>query len=191
MNGARNAAFDFVLPRVQEGESVLDIGAGGSPLAGILAGRKCEVVAIDIDEASLMRAWREAGKTYTAIATDIRQVEKAAACWDVAVAVYALQHMVPFEPAVWVRIRELLRPGGRLLYFGRYRKNSPWFEKERNDPLMSGDEKTLRMLALLTGFKLKDFQLYLYDGPQFTRLFEPQNADIANAFGAELEAVSL
>jgi SAM-dependent methyltransferase len=184
---SRLAAFDFVLPRVKPGRRVLDVGAGASPLARMLSLKGCSVLAVDRDHDRITRAWEAADKIYEIRIGDLDDLALPERHFDHAVAVYCLQHLIGYEPLVWVRIRQALKIGGTLIATGRYRVDSPQYEGDRGDPLMSYDERTIAILAKLTGFKLISLQKYKYEGEKF----EAVNLNLANMVGFELEAVKV
>jgi ubiquinone/menaquinone biosynthesis C-methylase UbiE len=184
---SRLAAFDFVIPRIKPGSRVLDVGAGASPLAGILAKKLgCQVLAIDHDKERLTEAWEGAGRTYEVRVGDLEDLRLSSAQFDHAIAVYCLQHLIGYEPLVWVRIRHGLKPGGTLIATGRYRTASPQYEGARGDPLMSYDEFTIRTLAKLTAFDMVSLQRYRYEAENY----EPVDDESANMIGFELRAVN-
>ncbi len=182
---SRLAAFDFILSRIKPGSRVLDIGAGASPLSGILTQKGCKVLAIDYDKARLVQAWEAADKSYEVRICDLAELELPEGQFDHAVAVYCLQHLIGYEPLVWVRIRQGLKVGGTLIATGRYRVDSPQYEGARGDPLMSYDEFTIRTLARLTGFDLVSTQCYRYEGESFEVVGDASG----NMVGFELMAV--
>lgn len=182
---SRLAAFDFILPRIKPGLRVLDIGAGASPLAGMMTDKGCSVLAVDHDAGKLALGLETYGGEYEVKVGDLAEIEFPPASFDYAVAVYCLQHLIGYEPLVWAKIRRWLKDGGWLIATGRYRKDSPQYEGDRGDPLMSYDEYTIRTLATLTGFELMGFQRYRYEG----EAFKPVADASANMVGFELVAV--
>ena len=183
MNGARAAALNFLLSHMEYGTRVLDIGAGDSPLARMLTKRQCKVIAIDTDAERLSKAWEAADQSYEIAVMNARDMEYREQ-FDIAIAVYSVQHMIPYEPLVWVKVREALRLGGRFMIVGRYQVDAPRYE-ERADPLIGANEQTIGTLATLSGFELKHFWHYQYQEDDQQRC----SPVTANAFGAVLEAI--
>jgi cyclopropane fatty-acyl-phospholipid synthase-like methyltransferase len=108
----RVRAFAASLP---PGSRVLDIGCGnGLPATRELALRH-EVTGVDISEEQIARA-RSNVPAATFIRGDAREVDLALTAFDAIVALYLVDH-IPREdyPAFFRRVRELLRPNGRLL----------------------------------------------------------------------------
>ncbi len=182
---SREAARDYVLGHAAPGSRILDIGAGESPFAEALLERGCSILAVDRDEERLLEGWHRVGKRIAIIPGDVRSIALPAG-FNLVLAIYSLQHMISYEPAVWVRIREKLAPGASMIYCGRYRKESPCYEGDRGDPLISNNESTLAHLAMLTGFRVADFRRYRYLGNEFSA---DADRERANMFGSVLEAV--
>ena len=185
MNGARAAALNFILSHIEFGGKVLDIGAGDSPLAHMLTKRQCKVLAIDTNAERLREAWEKANRSYEICVKDARYIWNPGE-YDFVLSVYAIQHMIPYEPLIWVKIREALKLGGKFLIVGRYQVDAPQYEP-REDPLIGANEQTIGTLAMLTGFAIEHFWHYMYrDGDNdMERVVDGP----CNAFGAELEAV--
>ena len=186
MNGARAAAFNFVLDNIYPNSKVLDVGAGSSPLAGYLVERGCDVLAIDVDIPALHAGYNQAGRTYTIQCLDARDMSFHAE-FDTVLAIYSLDTMIPYEPLAWVKIRQALKMGGHFLYVGRYQHDAPRMESNRKDPLIGKNEQVIEILATLTGFSLQRFWHYQYSEEGYS--YCKDNWGICNAFGAELEAV--
>jgi SAM-dependent methyltransferase len=185
---SREAAFDYIVPRIPRDSAVLDVGAGESPFANQILEKACKIVAVDHDLERLRRGWEHSGRRIEIVKADVRHVVLPERRFDVAIAIYSLQHMIGFEPAIWAKIRTCLRNGGIFLGTARYWLDSPKHEGARGDPLMSQDENTIRVLAGFTNFEIIDLQLYSYDGPAWART---QNRQSANAVGFQLRAISL
>lgn len=186
---SREAAIDYILPRIQPHWNVLDIGAGELPFAKDMLARGCRITAVDRDVTRLEWGWLHAGKprTLETIVGDIRHISLPPGSYDCVLASYSLQHMIGYELAVWVKIRALLKDRGRFIVTARYRTDSPRYEGQRGDPLMSQDERTIEILARYTLFKVIDLQRYAYEG----KTFQPVEAGhFANAIGFQLEAVT-
>jgi hypothetical protein len=185
---SREAAFSYILPRIEPGWRILDIGAGESPFAVQILRKGCAIVAVDHDAGRLERGWIHADRKIDCVVGDIREVEIPGR-FDCVTAVYSLQHMIGFEPAIWVKIRGWLKDGGTCLVMARYRDESPRYEGSRGDPLLSQDLATIRALAGLTNFSVMDAQLYEYDGPGFREV--PSPTPKTNAVGFRLKAIRL
>jgi len=187
MSGARQAAFSFTLPRIQPGTRILDIGAGNSPLAGMLAREKrCSVLAVDINSKRLTWAWKDADERYEIKVSDLTRLSLPVGSFDAAVATYSLQHMINYEPLAWVLARQWLKKGGQLIAAARYRLNSPIYEGDRGDPLISQDEHTIAVLASYCGFAVVGIQPYWYNEQTFSE--ETIGSPRANCVLFELKA---
>ncbi len=185
---SREAAYDYILPRIPKNSAVLDVGAGESPFANQILEKGCDIVAVDHDLQRLRRGYLHCDQRIRTIHSDIRLAELPHTYYDVVTAIYSLQHMIGFEPAIWAKIRTWLRDGGIFLGTARYRMNSPQYEGARGDPLMSQDENTIRVLAAFTNFKIVEMQLYAYDGPAWART---EKCEEANAIGFQARAINL
>ncbi len=185
---SRQAAFDFIIPRIQPGARVLDIGAGDSPFTPKLLEAGCSVTAVDHNEATLHAGWERAGRKFDIACGDIRTMNFPPASFDVVMAVYSIMCMIPFEPLVWVMIRQWLKEGGDFLGMARLYEDSPKYEGCRGDPLISQDENTLRVLAGFTNFAVLETQRYWYLGNVTNKV---DDGEKANAIGFHLKAVSV
>jgi SAM-dependent methyltransferase len=116
-----NHYHDVVLNAVPAGcERALDAGCGIGQLAGRLAGRCRDVVAIDADSVALARARTECAQpNITFIHGDVMSHPFDAGGFDFITLVAALHHL-PLERAL-ERFKRLLRPGGGLAVIGLYR----------------------------------------------------------------------
>jgi ubiquinone/menaquinone biosynthesis C-methylase UbiE len=104
---------------------MLDIGCGEGLLAQKLAGRCEEVMAIDIDHATLNGA-RERGREQPHVVyleADAMTYPFPEESFDAITAVATLHHL-PLEAAL-IRLRSLLKPGGTLVVVGLYRSAVP------------------------------------------------------------------
>jgi len=188
MSGSHAAALKFCLERVMPGSRVVDVGAGMSPMAGWLTSEKnCELLAFDINSERLERGWINANRNYQIQHADAREINLQREFYDYAVALYSLQCMIGYEPLVWCRIRSWLKMGGSLLAASRYYLNSPRYEGDRGDPLLSQDEHTIAMLAKFCGFSVETMQTIRYDEKSFQE--EPIGSSRANAILFHLKAV--
>jgi uncharacterized UPF0146 family protein len=188
MSGSHAAALKFCLERVAPKSKVLDVGAGMSPLAGWLASEKgCDVLAFDVNHERLTRGWTNANRVYRIQHADAREIKLQEGFYDYAVALYSLQCMIGYEPLVWCRIRSWLKTGGSLLAASRYYLDSPRYEGDRGDPLLSQDERTISMLAKFCGFAVEAMQAIWYDEKTFQE--EPLGSSRANAILFQLKAV--
>ena len=118
----RVRAFAADLP---PGSRVLDIGCGnGVPATRELALRHV-VTGIDISEEQIARA-RANVPTGTFILGDARDVDLPMGAFDAIVALYLIDNIARDDyPAFFRRLRELLRPGGRVLLSAEPGDN-PW-----------------------------------------------------------------
>jgi SAM-dependent methyltransferase len=99
----------------------LDLGCGEGLLAGQLAELCQEVVAIDTDRPTLLRAAsREARVVF--VEGDVMTYDFGGESFDLITAVAALHHL-PLRQAL-ERLRRLLRPGGLLAAVGLYRPHT-------------------------------------------------------------------
>jgi cyclopropane fatty-acyl-phospholipid synthase-like methyltransferase len=108
----RVRAFAAELPL---GSRVLDVGCGnGVPATRELA-LSHEVTGVDISEAQIARARVNVPRA-TFIRGDVREVDLPIGALDAIVALYLLDNIAREDyPALFRRLRELLRPNGRLL----------------------------------------------------------------------------
>jgi SAM-dependent methyltransferase len=98
----------------------LDVGCGSGLLAGEMAERCGEVVAIDVDPPTLARAKAAHCRPNLTFAEgDVMTHPLGAGSFDFIGSIATLHHL-PLEPAL-LRMRELLRPGGVLVVIGLYR----------------------------------------------------------------------
>jgi hypothetical protein len=134
----------------------------------------------------LRQAWDAAGQSYEIRIADIAELELPCGGFDAAIALYSLQHMIRYEPMVWVRIRQWLKRGGHLIGAARYRIGSPRYEGDRGDPLMSQDETTIMMLAGFCGFRPIEIQPITYTESEYA--FQPAGSPAANAVLFAMEA---
>jgi SAM-dependent methyltransferase len=184
MSGARQLAYDCILPLIAGGERVLDVGAGAAPLAGMIAAKGCRVVAIDRDGKALQSAWETSNRSYEIAACDASKVKSWSGYildpFDVILAVYSVQHMLGAQAFVWSRTARALKRGGMLIYVGRYRKDAPVIEDDREDPLLADNELTIRTFALACGLELAELRLYKYEGNDYHEAgFAVANAIVA------------
>jgi SAM-dependent methyltransferase len=187
MSGSHAAALKFCMARIPDRSTVVDVGAGMSPLSGWLSKEKaCKVLAFDLNRERLTKGWEAASRSYEIKVADATKIDLAVGTFDVAVALYSLQHMLGYEAFVWVRIHQWLKRGGLMLVASRYRLNSPVFEGDRGDPLMSQDEHTIKALAIYCGFDIVEIQPYWYDEQTYRE--EQLGSTTANAVLFELRA---
>lgn len=137
-----------IQPHVPPGASVFEFGAGtGLNLARIEAARKA---ACDIG-AHLAGGLRSLGIEFLDLAAAPSD------CFDVAVAHHSLEH-VPSPHDTLGELWRILRPGGRLLVYApfeketRYRRYDP---AEPNHHLYSWNVQTLANLAAVCGFTVE------------------------------------
>ena len=97
----------------------LDVGCGQGLLARKLAMYCDEVVALDVDSATLTLARQQGGERIDFLQADVMAYPFPAESFDAITAVATLHHL-PLEPALQ-RFRELLKPGGVLAVIGLYR----------------------------------------------------------------------
>lgn len=163
---SRNAAWHYIKPRIQAGWRVLDLGARDCPFTEHMLANGCEVTALDVEAPRMLAAHERLDKRFQAIVADVREINFKPR-FDCVLAVYSLQHMIGYEPAIWCKVREWLKPDGVLIGMARYQANAPQYEGNRDDPLFGHSISTLTALATLSGFQLTDYQLYEYSGMEF------------------------
>ena len=97
----------------------LDVGCGAGLLAGKLAARCRDVIAIDIDAPALGRARAaHSSPNLTFLESDVMTHPFDSGSFDFVASIATLHHL-PFEQAL-VRFQSLLRPGGVLAVIGLY-----------------------------------------------------------------------
>jgi SAM-dependent methyltransferase len=118
----RVRVFAGDLPR---GSRILDIGCGnGVPATQELA-RRHEVTGVDISEEQVARARRNV-PTAAFVCGDAREVDLPVGGFDAIVALYLIDNIDREDyPAFFRRLRQLLRPNGRVL-LGAEPGHDPW-----------------------------------------------------------------
>ena len=109
--------LDAFLARLPKQGALLDLGCGaGEPVARTFIERGWTVTGVDVCRAMLELAAR-ACPTMQRIQADMREVEFPAAHFDAVCLVYSLFHL-PWQqhPALFARLRDWLKPEGRLLF---------------------------------------------------------------------------
>jgi SAM-dependent methyltransferase len=98
------------------GLQALVVGSGSGELACFLAQRGAEVLAVDVDEASVDFTRRTAARLGVALATGVSTLEAfdGPARFDLVVATDVIEHIADDAAAV-AKLKGLLAPGGRLL----------------------------------------------------------------------------
>lgn len=183
MNGARKLAYDYILPLVTSGQRVLDLGAGSAPLAGMMAAKGCDVVALDYSGLDLLKAVSVTDARYIIEECDCtRGIHYPDADFDLVVAVYSVQHMLGRQAFVWSEVARVLKPGGQFVHIGRYRPDAPVLETNRQDPLLADNKQTIIALALTSGLQIDDLRVYQYDATSYR---EARNNE-ANAIVARM-----
>jgi SAM-dependent methyltransferase len=168
MNGGHQCAYDYILANVKGDERVLDLGAGYSQLAAWLAEKGCKVVAAAWDVKRLTMPWNQ---KYRIVAADVTTPE----FWlgfkdgslDLVIAKYSVMCMLGRQCYVWSEVARALKPGGRYIHCGRYRMDSPVYERDRDDPLLANNELTIAALAANCGMTVTENRLYHYEGEEF------------------------
>lgn len=114
-----------VLRAVPDGSvRVLDVGCGEGELARALSGQVGEVVGIDLDAPTVERARRDAAADNVEyVVGDFLTYDFMPGSFDAVVSVVALHHMD--MAAALARMRELVRPGGRIAVVGVARSRYP------------------------------------------------------------------
>lgn len=113
--GKDHPELEWLLTRLNDGASVLDVGCGaGVPVAQLLAGR-FRVTGVDVSS-EMIRLARANVPHASFIRSDITSVEFDDSTFDAAVAFFSLFH-IPREdhPRLFRRIRDWLKPGGYLM----------------------------------------------------------------------------
>jgi 2-polyprenyl-3-methyl-5-hydroxy-6-metoxy-1,4-benzoquinol methylase len=188
MSGSHAAALKFCMARIPDRSTVVDVGAGMSPLSGWLSKEKaCKVFAFDLDRERLTKGWEAASRSYKIEVADATKIDLPVGTFDVAVALYSLQGMLGYEALVWVRIHQWLKRGGAMLVASRYAQNSPIYHGDRGDPFFSQDEHTIRALAIYCGFEVVEIHPFWYD--ENTHRDEPLGSSVANAVLFQLRAL--
>lgn len=110
-----NIHYDALLVALaRPGDRVLDVGCGDGFLSAALEDLGCRVTAIDADAGVVGRArerWRDRGIEW--IHGDVLGYPVEAGGYDVVVSNATLHHLPDAEQAL-LRLREFVRPGGRL-----------------------------------------------------------------------------
>jgi SAM-dependent methyltransferase len=122
-NVARHRGILRAVPA--ECTDALDVGCGDGLLAWKLAERATRVTGIDSSPAMIARAREVAARRsgLTFVGDDFLTADLPVAGFDFVCSVSAIHHM-DFEVAL-TRMRELLRPGGRLVVVGLARETTP------------------------------------------------------------------
>ncbi|MBB4931084.1 SAM-dependent methyltransferase [Lipingzhangella halophila] len=146
-NVARHPGILRAVPN--ECGDALDVGCGDGLLARKLTGRAKRVTGIDNSPGMIARA-RVLAAGYpelTLIEGDFRTADLPAEGFDFVCSVSTIHHM-DFETAL-TRMRELLRPGGRLVVVGLGRETGPaeWAATIAAAPIM----RTLKVLLRASG----------------------------------------
>ena len=113
--GKAHPELEWLLTRLNDGASVLDIGCGaGVPVTRLLAER-FRVTGVDASS-EMIRLARANVPDASFIQSDMRSVEFDDSTFDAAVAFFSLFH-IPREdhPRLFSRIRDWLKPGGYLM----------------------------------------------------------------------------
>ena len=168
LTGARSLAYEYILPRVPAGASVLDVGAGRAPLARLLRAVGCRVMAVDSNIDRLSEA--HAGQDYPIHAGDVRKGLSGipGAPWDVIATVYASQHCQGAEARLWANLRDVVAPDGLWLWVGRHTA-TPRREVGRSDPCNGYGIDGLYTLAHASGWGVESASVRLgwYNGGAF------------------------
>ncbi|MCY3819109.1 MAG: class I SAM-dependent methyltransferase [Gammaproteobacteria bacterium] len=113
--GEAHPELEWLLTRLDDGSSVLDIGCGaGVPVTELLA-KRFAVTGVDVSE-EMLRLARANVPRASFFQSDITSVEFDDSTFDAAVAFFSLFH-IPREdqPRLFHRIRDWLKPGGYLM----------------------------------------------------------------------------
>lgn len=108
---------DFRAGLPPSGGALLDLGCGaGEPCARTFVDDDWQVTGVDFSPAMLALAARHVPEMARILA-DIRRVAFAPQSFDAVTAIYSLFHIPWTEhPALLARVRDWLRPGGRILF---------------------------------------------------------------------------
>lgn len=108
---------DFLALLPAHSGALLDLGCGaGEPVAKTFVEHGWEVTGVDFSASMLALAAREVPAMQTILA-DMREVAFAAGQFDAITAIYSLFHVPCAEhPALFARMHDWLRPGGRFLF---------------------------------------------------------------------------
>jgi len=186
MNPARQLALEYITERIEPDSQVLELGAGSSPLAGILTALPCTVLAVDRSAQALLDAHNGAPIKYRSLVMDLAVTPwfwTDLDAWDYVTATYVLQHLLEDEAAAWREIRRVLKPGGKLLCTGRHAEGSPFRENGRADPLNAQNKMIVAGLGLASGLHMVDYRTYHYNEHGYWE----SSSEEANAFCATLE----
>jgi SAM-dependent methyltransferase len=139
-----------------DGAAVLDLGCGSGMPTGRMLSERFSVTGVDISAAQLARA-RESMPGATLLQADLSAVELPAASFDAVVSLFAITH-VPRErhAALFARIAEWLRPGGRLLATLGSGGEEAWTGEWLGRPMhfSSHDPATSRSLIEAAGLRI-------------------------------------
>ena len=177
MTGARRIVRDVVPGMIPDGSTVLDVGTGDGWLAEALQAR-CTVTAIDRTFDRCRRLTCRQALVDLATGKGMAELGR----YDVAVAVYCLQHLLDDEAVAWRRLRD---HAPRLIVAGRWSPGGPGREYDRQDPLNGYDTSGLCGLSIATGWRVSRIVRFRYEN----EYYEPSTKNAANAFIAECEAL--
>ncbi len=168
MNGARRLARDFIAPMMRLGLRVLDICGGD------------EWVWKEFPEIHYENLDGRAG-------TDLVRDPwyERAILPDLILSIYGLQHLLAEEARVWTLLRRIAKPSTKFVYVGRYIVSARR-ETNREDPLNGYDCGSFGGLALASGWKVKRFDVFYYEGDVY-RIQDSECPYVGNAFAAILE----
>lgn len=172
--GARMLAYDWVHTHLPPAPCrVLDVGAGDAPLAGELAARGYDVIAIDNNAERL----HQPAGSYQRVLMNCARPDWPLPhqVFDIVIAIWSLQHLLGNEATAWRALRRLVVPDGRFLCVQRHTMTCQR-EMERPDPLNGYSVEGLRGLAQATGWRIEHLDLRTYNTSQWWAGVPPYEA---------------
>jgi cyclopropane fatty-acyl-phospholipid synthase-like methyltransferase len=168
---ARSRWTGLVLERLQPASAVLDVGCGpGVPTAAMFAAAGHHVVGVDISPRQIALA-RTNVPTASFVVGDVTDLDSAPGSYDAIVALYSLTHVPRAKyPALFERLCQWLRPGGRFLASMGTTDQDGWNEEDflglgHANCTNGCDPDTTRRLLTDAGFELEHADVAGEDTP--------------------------